>query len=165
MDDQRRFTFVRLAAGRAVLRGVPAWMHRVVSVSDGDVVLRGIAVADGRAMGYGWHCPGACGGGIINLNSKLTLIDSMVANNTAGASGGGMYNNGASLTLINSAVANNTAGSVRHHPPPAHRLRHALLQLCAWRRGSRAFRRSVDSIACSARPRTAQIDRVCGDGF
>ena len=71
-----------LAAGRAVLRAVPAHKHHVLSVSAGDVVLDGVAIVDGGAMG-GYYCPDGCGGGMYITGGNVRLHNSIVANNTA----------------------------------------------------------------------------------
>ena len=70
-----------LAAGRALLRAVPAHKHHVLSVSAGDVVLDGVAIVDGGAMGDGY--PDGCGGGMLVTGGNVRLLNSIVANNTA----------------------------------------------------------------------------------
>ena len=70
-----------LAAGHAVLRAVPAHKHHVLSVSAGDVVLDGVAIVDGGAVVGGF--PDNSGGGMLVAGGNVTLLNSIVANNTA----------------------------------------------------------------------------------
>ena len=68
-----------LAADRAVLRAVPAGRHRVLNVSAGDVVLDGVVIADGGAVA---DYPDDAGGGMYITGGNVTLLHSIVANNT-----------------------------------------------------------------------------------
>ncbi|MBU0648056.1 hypothetical protein KJ855_02650 [Patescibacteria group bacterium] len=50
------------------------------------------------------------GGGIVNYNGTMHLVNSTIANNTA-TSGGGLYNAGGTMTYKNTIVSSNTGGN------------------------------------------------------
>jgi CSLREA domain-containing protein len=52
----------------------------------------------------------AYGGGIANVIGTVTLIDSLVRDNSAEVDGGGIYNLSADLFLVNSTISGNSAG-------------------------------------------------------
>ena len=82
----RSVQLISVTTDRTILRAVPVRTHRVLNLSKGDIVLNGIVVADGGALNPRRPdaCPDACGGGIYINGANVTLLDSIVANNTAG---------------------------------------------------------------------------------
>ncbi len=74
-------------------------------VADATTILRGITIANGRAMGYSWA--GFPNGSGISNSGVLSIIDCVVVSNrTVGGFGGGIYNEG-SMTIIGCIVSNN----------------------------------------------------------
>ena len=96
---------------------------RVLTISAGvTVTLTGLTIASGTATtGRGIHSDGT-----------LTLVDSVVAGNTAGSYGGGITNrtrpsiSEPSVTLVDSIVTGNTAGSGGGIANVVGKLRHAV---------------------------------------
>jgi predicted outer membrane repeat protein len=79
--------------------------HRVFTVLEGVTAeLRGIGVTRGAA--FDRFARGSFGGGILN-EGTLTLMNSVVSNNSAGSGGG--ISNGAELLVIDSSVSGNVA--------------------------------------------------------
>ena len=76
---------------------------RILEVSNGDVTISGLAIANGRPLGNYED-----GGGIKNL-AALTLRNCLVASNYANRNGGGIYNEG-TLIVQDSLIKSNTAG-------------------------------------------------------
>ena len=104
-----------VAAGtRAMLRAVPWQTHRVLSVREGCTVeLTRLVLVGGEAVEGCLDMAQArlsCGGGVLN-RGQLTLMDSVISNNTAEYGAGGLYNvRGGSLRLRGSIVRDNSAG-------------------------------------------------------
>jgi hypothetical protein len=110
-------------AGRLVISGDHA--SRVLEVLPGDgVTLSGLTITGGLANAPGSGSPTGRGGGVyVDAGASLTMIDSVVAGNTANANpvaapgsstvsgmGGGIYNGG-TLTLLDDVVRGNTANA------------------------------------------------------
>ena len=76
----------------------------VLAFDSVDVTLVGVTVTGGHG--------GNVGGGITNYSGHLTVIDSVIRDNTAVNVGGGIYNQGGRLTLIGTTVVNNFAMNV-----------------------------------------------------
>jgi len=81
--------------------------YRVFEVaSTGNLTLDGVTVRHGR-------CAGSCnsypsnGGGILNDDGTLTVINSTLSGNSAG--GGGIYNSNGTLTVTDSTLSGNSA--------------------------------------------------------
>ena len=106
-----------LGADRITLRGnteTTAFDNRIFAISDGfdnqdtffDVELIGLTITEGLSFG-----PRFSGrGGAIDNEENLTIIDSIITDNSA-PTGGGIQNRG-TLNVKNSAIINNTADSV-----------------------------------------------------
>jgi len=75
---------------------------RILVVSNGNVTISGLTIANGRRLGINED-----GGGIKNL-ATLTLRKCLITSNYAGGSGGGIYNQGA-LIVRDSLITSNTA--------------------------------------------------------
>jgi CSLREA domain-containing protein len=86
--------------------------YRVFNISNGDVTLDGLTIAQGKVTGTN-----AQGGGIFNTSSgTVTIRNCAIANHTAlattgGASGGGIYHKGGTLNVSGSTLSGNTAAS------------------------------------------------------
>lgn len=80
---------------------------RVFFISDGAVVtLSKLTAQNGKLFGADAHFDG--GGGGINNQGVLTILDSAVSGNYSEAGGGGLFTSG-SLTIRNSSISSNSA--------------------------------------------------------
>lgn len=68
-----------------------------------DITLSGMTITGGNAN---------IGGGIVDFDENLTLVDSVVTGNTSSGKGGGLWADGFSMTLTirRTEISNNTAG-------------------------------------------------------
>ncbi|MEI6776479.1 MAG: choice-of-anchor Q domain-containing protein [Chloroflexales bacterium] len=91
---------------------------RVLYISSGIVVLRGLQIINGKTLTGGTLCPTYCGGGIyVDTNGTLTVSDSTFSGNTASYRGGGITNVG-SLTVTGSTFNGNRSslgGGIRNY--------------------------------------------------
>lgn len=71
----------------------------------GAVVISGVTLLNGDVTGSG------AGIHFDDYYGTLTLINTVVASNTASSCGGGIVNDSGNVTLIGTTVASNTAGS------------------------------------------------------
>ena len=87
---------------------------RVFRILGPDVVISGVTIRHG-SLGEG-----SAGGGILTGSfNTLTLIDSIVSDNSAGSNGGGVSNLNGTLTVIDTTISDNTShagGGIRNSP-------------------------------------------------
>jgi len=69
--------------------------------------LKGLTLTHGQVLGYE-HFEGSGGAILVNIDADLTVVDSIVASNSARL-GGGIDNNAGSVTLSNSTLIGNSA--------------------------------------------------------
>lgn len=100
-------TLVGAGAGSTIIDG--SGIDHVIMVSDRTVELRGVTVTNGLAPLVSSYLGNLAGGGGIVNGGTLTLVDSVVSNNSAPRDGGGIYN-GHVLTLLRSRVTQNISG-------------------------------------------------------
>jgi hypothetical protein len=82
---------------------------RVIEVGSGTVVISGVTITGGRTSSGGAEPNAGVGGGIwIDSPASLTVLDSAIVGNHADQSGGGIDVNGR-LALVRSTVADNIA--------------------------------------------------------
>ena len=99
LDISSNLTITGAAAATTIIDG--GAIDRVLQVNSGTVTLNSITIQNGDVAGSG--------GGIENKGT-LTLVASIVTNNTASINAGGIFNNlGKTLTLTNSTVSDNTS--------------------------------------------------------
>lgn len=86
-----------------------------VFFGDADALLSDLAIMDNRSISVGSGGHGV-GGGIMSLQSNVTVLDSVIADNVAedsggGGIGGGVYSGGSGgvLKIVNTTIANNEA--------------------------------------------------------
>ena len=75
--------------------------NRILVVSNGNVSISSLTIANGKCLGY------ESGGGILNL-ATLTLRNCLVTSNHANQAGGGVFNQG-DLTVRDSLIISNRA--------------------------------------------------------
>ncbi|TCS84690.1 putative Ig domain-containing protein [Anseongella ginsenosidimutans] len=89
--------------------------HVVISAGDvGNAGPNGLIISGGNADGEnrikvnGLLTLRRYGGGMINLNSSPTILNTSISNNSAGNIGGGMYNINSSPIILNTTISNNS---------------------------------------------------------
>jgi len=91
---------------------------RVLYISSGTIVLRGLQIINGTTLTGGTLCPTYCGGGIyVDTNGSLAVSDSTFSGNIAWYRGGGITNVG-SLTVTGSTFNGNGSflgGGIRNY--------------------------------------------------
>ena len=74
------------------------------------IILTNLSIISGSAT-VGTTCPAACGGGILNNGSTLTVQNSTISGNSA-IQGGGIFTSSGTVTVQNSIISGNSASTL-----------------------------------------------------
>ena len=106
LDVTDNLTIVGAGAGTTIIDA--AGLDAVLHLLDVTLSVEGVTVRNGAAANTAWD-HNAYGGGILNWEGTLTIVNSIISGNSAN-SGGGIYNRG-TLTIANSTIFRNSTSS------------------------------------------------------
>ena len=106
LSIDKDITIRALNPGQAVLDGQDA--RRVIHVASGTIVLHGLVITRGSALGWG-------GGGLVIYGGVVTVEQTTISGNTVGNAGekggGGMHIYDGTVSVVSSQINNNKADS------------------------------------------------------